>query len=266
MNQIDFHNDLNRYVKAKDLKNANHVVMRELGTALVKGKQDFVDLLVYSGIPADINMSDMQLVDRFIENIDKSEKLLIGSAFLVNKNNQKVGFDGEQEISDNGVKRTILVLNSYFDDTPMPESDPNEDFYATSTSPMEDDEFYGVGGGIISGILEQAIQKKDKGMQGVGGGIISGILEQGGGIANKVIEGQQKKKFGATDIMQKKQDAKQQLTTQIMAQRQAEIEAKNKKAETKAKTTKTILIVSGAVVGLIIIGAVIFMVKNKKKS
>jgi hypothetical protein len=244
MNQLDFHNDLNKYVKAKDLKNANHVVMRELGTALVKGKQDFVDLLVYSGIPADINMSDMQLVDRFIENIDKSEKLLIGSAFLVNKNNQKVGFDGEQEISDNGVKRTILVLNSYFDDTPMPESDPNEDFYATSTSPMEDDDFHN----MIPGL----------------GQAIGGILQTGGGIANKVIEGQQKKKFGATDMMQKKQDAKQQLTTQIMAQRQAEIEAKNKKAEQKAKTTKTILIVSGAVVGLIVLGVVVYMLKKKK--
>jgi hypothetical protein len=239
---MEFHNELNTYVKAKDLKNANHVVMRELGNALIKGKQDFVDLLVYSGIPANINMTDLQLVDRYIDNIDTNEKLLIGSAFLVNKNNQKVGFDGEQEISDNGVKRTILVLNSYFDNTPPPETDPNEDFYATSTTPTEDDDFYNIGG------------------------IVGGILMQGGGIANKVIEGKQKQKFGATDMVQKKQDAKAQLTSQIMAQRQAEIEAKNKKAESQTKTTKTLLYVGGGIVALALVGVIIYMVnKNKQK-
>lgn len=241
---MEFHNELNTYVKAKDLKNANHVVMRELGNALIKGKQDFVDLLVYSGIPANINMTDLQLVDRYIDNIDTNEKLLIGSAFLVNKNNQKVGFDGEQEISDNGVKRTILVLNSYFDNTPPPETDPNEDFYATSTTPTEDYDFY-------SNMIP---------------GVIGGILQQGGGIANKVIEGKQKQKFGATDMVQKKQDAKAQLTSQIMAQRQAEIEAKNKKAESQTKTTKTLLYVGGGIVALALVGVIIYMVnKNKQK-
>lgn len=244
MEQVEFHNELNTYVKAKDLKNANHVVMRELGNALIKGKQDFVDLLVYSGISANITMTDLQLVDKYIDNIDTNEKLLIGSAFLVNKNNQKVGFDGEQEISDNGVKRTILVLNSYFDNTPPPETDPNEDFYATSIPTTEDD-FYNVGGF---------------------GGIIGGILEQGGGIANKVIEGKNKQKFGATDMVQKKQDAKAQLTSQIMAQRQAEIEAKNKKAESQTKTTKTLLYVGGGIVALALVGVIIYMVnKNKQK-
>lgn len=239
---MEFHNELNTYVKAKDLKNANHVVMRELGNALIKGKQDFVDLLVYSGIPANINMTDLQLVDRYIDNIDTNEKLLIGSAFLVNKNNQKVGFDGEQEISDNGVKRTILVLNSYFDNTPPPETDPNEDFYATSTTPTEDEDFYNMIPGLIGG-----------------------ILQQGGGIANKVIEGKQKQKFGATDMVQKKQDAKAQLTSQIMAQRQAEIEAKNKKAESQTKTTKTLLYVGGGIVALALVGVIIYMVNKKKQ-
>ena len=50
----------------------------------------------------------------------------------------------------------------------------------------------------------------------------------------------------------------------ILAQQKAKIDADVKSKESKAKTTKTVLIVSGVVLGLAIIGFVIYKIKSKK--
>lgn len=241
-----FHDELSVYIKTRDLQNANHLIMRELAKSLIRDKSEFVDLLVYSGIPADVNMSDIELVDRYINNVDKNEKLIVGSAFLVNKNNQTVAFDGESEISDANVKHTVLILNSYFDGTPPPEIDPNEDFYSTSESfnqHVEQYENFGDGGGL---------------------GAIADMVKTVGGVAGTTIEGIRKKKSGGLDLATKKQDAKQQMISQIMDKRKAELEAKTEKSKTVSKTTKTLLIVGGSIVGLVVIGLVIYAIKKKK--
>lgn len=239
-----FQAELSNYVKSKDLRGANNLIMRELAKSLVKSKADFVDLLMYSGIPADISMSDIKLIDEYVDNVDRNEKLLIGSAFLVNKNNQVTSFDGDVEISDKAVKGTIYILNSYFDNSPTPESDPNEDFYATSNIRPEDD-YYDADGGKL--------------------GAIAKITEAVGGVTGKVLEGQNKKKYGATDLATKKFEAKQQITSQLMEARKAEIDAKMKSQENKAKTSKTLMIVGGSILGLIVIGAIIYAVKKSNK-
>ena len=96
----EFHNKLAEYIKTKNLRNANDLIMRELGKCLVKNKGEFVDLLNYSGISASSAMTDAQLIALYIGNIVDNEKLLIGTAYLVNKANEMVSFDGESEISD----------------------------------------------------------------------------------------------------------------------------------------------------------------------
>ena len=77
----NFHRSLAYYVNANDNDGANGVVMRELANILVREKQDFVDLLVYSGINATMKMPDSELVDLFIANFDTIKGLLVVPVF-----------------------------------------------------------------------------------------------------------------------------------------------------------------------------------------
>jgi hypothetical protein len=221
----NFHRSLAHFVNANDNDGANGVVMRELANILVRKKQDFVDLLVYSGITANMKMPDSELVDLFITNIDTNKRLVVGSAFLVNQHNKTIGFDGEYEVSDPGVKATAETMQLYFDGS-------YED---------EEDDYSNVFGGMIGGIL-------NKGM---------GIAKEGMAMRDK------KKNFGI-NAMNKKQEAKQQMMQQLMAQKQAKIDAERKAQEEKQKTTRIILIAvsSLVVVGLIVTAIVLTKKKN----
>jgi hypothetical protein len=233
----DFHSKLAEYIKSKELKNANDLIMREIGKCLVRSKGEFVDLLNYSGINASSAMTDGQLIALYIDNIDGNEKLLIGTAYLVNKSNQVLSFDGEDEISDTGVKRTIQILYNYFDDTPeFAESDPNEDFYATS-------EDFSNGAGVV--------------------GAIAGAVGAGATLGTKIAEGRQKKKYGALDIAQKKMDAKQALVQSVIQQKQAQTELKKKETEESTKKLKVWGMVIG---GIVIVGILAFVIYKKNKA
>lgn len=94
----------------------------------------------------------------------------------------------------------------------------------------------------------------------------SGVADAIGQVAKlggKIAEGQQKKKYGAMDLATKKADAKAAITQQVLAQRKAEIESKKQLAETRAKTTKIVLIVSGVIAVTAIIGFIIYKTKKK---
>lgn len=223
--QSEFHNKLESFYKDNSTKNASELLMKELGSILVKSKNDFVDLLNESDIYANREMSNGELVNVFVDNISSNKKLKLGSSFLINMHNKSMNFDGNSEVSDSSVKTAYSVLHSHF-------SDDND---------LEDEDYANLGGGIFSG-----------------------ILQQGGDIAGKVMEGQRKKKFGATDLLEKKQDAKTQMQQAILAQQKAKIDAETKAKEAKSKTTKTVLIVSGVVLALAIISFVVYKVKTKK--
>jgi hypothetical protein len=96
---------------------------------------------------------------------------------------------------------------------------------------------------------------------------VVGAIAQGVGevakLGSKISEGRQKKKFGAMDLAAKQQDAKAVITQQLLAQRQAQIEAEKSKQEISSKTKRTILIVGGSVVGLAIIGFILYKLKKK---
>jgi len=237
----EFHNNLSNFIKSKDLMGANNLIMRELGKSLVHNKSEFVDLLNYSGIPADASMSDLTLVNKYMDNIHANEKLLIGSAFLVNKNNKVAGFDGKSEVSDQAVKRSVHVLHNYFDGTMIAKADPNEKFYSSAS-----------------------LDKNHSNIAGLGTAITS-LLGKGAELGGGIVAGKNKEKFGAMDMATKKQEAKHQMVQQVLAQRQAESEAKKKEIEAKGKKTKIALIIGGSLLGLIIIGTIIYFVKTKKK-
>jgi hypothetical protein len=120
----DFHSNFNAGINC-DIESANECLMRELANVLVRNRTDFIDMLNESGVVATNNMSDIQLINLFIENSSKNKKMLLGAALLVNVHNKLVGFDGEDEISDSGVKTGYAVMNSYFNDEELPEEYSN---------------------------------------------------------------------------------------------------------------------------------------------
>ena len=112
----DFHSNFNSSVQNCDFENANKCLMTELANILVRSKSDFVDMLNESGVNATISMSDSELINLFITNAPNNKKLLLGASLLTNVHNKQMGFDGEDEISDSGVKTGYAVMNSYFND------------------------------------------------------------------------------------------------------------------------------------------------------
>lgn len=239
MNGSRFYSDLTRFVKSKDNNNANRVIMTELGNLLIKDKADFIEVIRGANINVPDNATDIQLINAFVDNAPSNRKLLLGASFLINHKNQTVGFDGEEEISDAGVKATYKVMHIYFDASNFEDKsdDVNDDYYNATG-----EDFSNVGWSDA----------------------IKGIVDVGGGVAGKAMEGQRAKKFGATDTLAKQTEARKQMVQTVMAQRQAQADAKNKEKEQKSKTTRTLLYIGGAVVLVGIIAGVIYAVKKSK--
>lgn len=112
----DFHSNFNSSIENCDIEGANKCLMTELGSILVNNRSDFVTMLNESSVYANNRMSDAELIDLFIKNAANNKKLILGASLLANMQNLQSGFDGEEEISDNGVKSGYAVMNSYFND------------------------------------------------------------------------------------------------------------------------------------------------------
>jgi hypothetical protein len=219
----DFYNDFLSSYDNKDLEGSVTSLLSEVGNIIVTNRGDFEDLLTESGVLGDFSaMSDAQLVDAYIENINKNKDLQLGTSMLVNFHNKQSSMDGESEMDDACVKAGYHTLKVYF-------SSPSENYYNAG------------------GVTTQAVA------QGVGE-----LAKLGG----KLSDARQKKKYGALDMAEKKQDAKAIMTQQILAQRQAQIEAQKSKQEATAKTTRTVLIIGGSVVGLAIVGFIIYKLRK----
>jgi hypothetical protein len=222
----EFYNDLIKYVSASDTANANSLLMREVGKSLAKDKSNFVELLTSNGVPANDSMSDLELIDGFVNNISDNKGLKISTAYMINKRNSFLSADGTEQLSDKGVKVSYKIMNDFFD---------NSD---------NTDEYQSADGERKSNFLPAAI------------GAVAGL-------GNTVLQGQQKKKYGATDALQKQAEARQQLVQSVMAQRKAEADAKQKQLESKSKMKKILLISGASLLGLGLIGFIVYKFKTK---
>ncbi len=228
MLMTDFYSEFAGSIDQGDLMGANNALMKELGNILVRNRKDFIDLLNEAGIAATANMTDVRLVDLFMQNVGKNRKLTLGASLLVNMHNKQMGFDGEQELNDDAVKSGYAIMRTCL---------------ANDGETAED--FANAGGAVLSSI--------------------SDIIKSGGQIAGKAMEGQQKKKYGALDIATQREQAKAAMTQAVLAERQAQIEAARKKQEQRSKTNRTLLIVGGLVLTAAVIGTVIYLIKKRKK-
>lgn len=229
MNKINYYSELSHYLKQHDLEKANRVVMNEIANLFVKKREDFIFLLKNSGISVEDNMTDGELIDLFLSNIHNNKKLILGTAFFISHNNKLQNFDGDSEHNESGIKATTKVLYNYFD----------AEQYDEYNSEKDEETSNAVG----------AIATAVGGLANLGTGILSA---------------QQKKKYGASDLLAKKQEAKTQMVQAILAQRQAQQAAAQQKQKEQSKQKKIMIIVTGAILLTAIVGTVIYF-KTKKK-
>jgi hypothetical protein len=235
-----FYIGLTNYIKAQDESNANKLVMLELGRLLATNKKDFIEVLRSANISIPDNATDIQLVNAFVDNAPNNRRLLLGASFMIGHNNKSLNAEGGSFLSDTGVKATYKLMFDYFD------------AYAyQDTSDEVNDDYYNATGEEYLNVV---------------GGLVAGALKEGVGLSSKIVEGQQKRKFGASDTLAKQQEARQQMIQSIMAQRQAQQEQLAKDKEAKAKQQKTLIVVGASLLGLVIVGAVVYSVMKSRKN
>lgn len=228
----EFYNDLINYVASSDTDNANTLLMKELGKSLVKNKENFVELLTSSGVAANDSMSDVELIDAFVDNLANNKTLMISAAYMINKQNSFSNADGEEQISDNGVKLSYKVMYDFFN-----ESGIDGDDFRNADGEEEKSNFIPVGLLLKGAKMAKNLIDNKKG----GGGTKSG----GGGSSANADK--------ARDAMKKA----------VAEQKKAEALLKQKELEAKQKTKKILLITGGSLLGLGLLGFIIYKIKKR---
>jgi len=74
--ETDFYSKFSAFLKRQDTKNANSVLMEELGKILATNKEDFMYVLKFAGVqvpnPQYTPVSDITLIDLFVKNAPKN--------------------------------------------------------------------------------------------------------------------------------------------------------------------------------------------------
>jgi len=234
---IDWDVRFNELARQGQIIQANEVLMTELGRILVTKKDEFVDLLNESGVNATTEMSDGELVDLYIENIDTNNDLMLGSSVLVNHWNQKSGYDGEDVLSDTGVKQGYGVLRAYY-------ADPYQDEEYSNIIPIL---------GAIGKGVKNLWQNRDRIKQGIQA--YKGAGPQGGGGMPP----------GGYSEDMRKTDAQEAMLSSIIAEKSAESKAKQEQIDQQNKTTKTALYIAGGLGVTALIVTLVLVLKNKSK-
>lgn len=223
----EFYNNLINYVSKAQTTDAHNLLMSEVGKSLAKKRADFIELLNTTGVEADNSMSDVELVNRFTENLPNNKSLMISTAYMINKNNSFVNADGTEQISDNGVKLSYKIMNDFF---------------------TIDD--------------ENAVEFLNAdGYSNVAGAIV-GAVGAGAGLTDTIIKSRQKKKYGVRDIAEKQAESRSEILKSIAQQKMLQAQAAQKAAERKA-TTKKILLIGG--ISILVLGGLGYLIYKMKK-
>ena len=110
----DFCNEFNVCIGNGNYETANGLIARELGAILASNKKDFVTLLNESGVSANLSDSNLELINRFVDNVPYNQKLRVGASLLVNTYNQEVSFNGEKSISKDNVRNCYRVMTNQY--------------------------------------------------------------------------------------------------------------------------------------------------------
>ncbi len=225
MNNAFFYS-LKEYIRDRDTDNAAQTVMQELGRLMVHDRDNFITLLKFASLPADDSMSDAELIKLFVDN-SNNRKLLISAAFFINQNNKKVGFDGESEVSDAGVKAVHKVIYNYFD----------------AYRPME----YSNAGGAWAGAIDT--------LGKLGGNIVANQRSKKNGVIDMLAKRE--------ETAQKQAQAQIAMAKAAAEQRRAQQAAAIKAKAEKDKRKKIFLWTGVGFGALVVTGTIIYFVRRK---
>lgn len=203
----DFCSEFNVCIEKGDYATADALISREIGSILATNKRDFVDLLNESGIAASNSNTNIELVNRFVDNMPTNAKLRLGTALLINQENQEVSFDGRKSINKDNVRNCYRIMSNKYSNFVSPD-------------------------------------------------LIASAVQTAGQLGDTVIKGQQRKKFGGLDIAQQREAQRAEMMKALAEKKKAE-------AESKSKTKKTLMIVGGSLLGLVVI--TVAFIKFRKK-
>ncbi len=142
-----YNEKFNDSIQNLNIDEASDLLVDELATIISKDSTEFVDMLNESGVDADYSMSETELIRTFIDNLD-NKRMILGASLLVNSNNRTVGFDGDDEISDSGVKVGYAVLN--------------ETLNTNEIVPVQDEQFSYIAIAALAGLVGKGINKLRK--------------------------------------------------------------------------------------------------------
>lgn len=222
----DFCQQFDNSIEKGNISEAYYTLMRELGNILVREKQDFVDLLNESGVEAMIIDSNIELVDKFVENLPHNRNLMIGASLLTQMHNRKMGFDGSDTIDDRMVKNGYGVMQSYFSGNYQEESS-------------------NAAGAIVAGAL--------------------GVASAGANLTKSAIENKREKEGVGRKAFEQKEASKQAIIQGILAQQQQKADALKQEQQDKTKTRKLLYIIGGSILAIAVIGVVAYTIKKGKK-
>lgn len=203
----DFCSEFNVCIDKGDYATADALISREIGSILASNKRDFVDLLNESGIAAANSNTTIELVNKFVDNMPTNAKLRLGTALLINQENQEVSFDGSRTINKDNVRNCYRVMTNK---------------YSNFVDPT-----------IIAGAIQGATQ-----------------------LGDTAIKGQQRKKFGGLDIAQQREAQRAEVIKAVADKKKSE-------QEQKAKTKKTLMIVGGSLLGLVVLAVAVIKLRKK---
>lgn len=203
----DFCSEFNVCIEKGDYATADALISREIGSILATNKRDFVDLLNESGIAASNSNTNIELVNRFVDNMPTNAKLRLGTALLINQENQEVSFDGRKSINKDNVRNCYRIMSNKYSNFVSPD-------------------------------------------------LIASAVQTAGQLGDTVIKGQQRKKFGGLDIAQQREAQRAEIMKALAEKKKAE-------AESKSKTKKTLMIIGGSLLGLVVITVAVLKLKKK---
>lgn len=207
--------------------NLNDHVMKRVGQTIVEDKQAILDLLDGADIGIDLNASDVEIAELYLQNLPENDTLKYGTAYLIELKD-KSSFDGA--IDNEAIYAIYDELYDYWDEP----------------------ECYDI---------EDGEEEKSN-----AGGLALGAIGAVAGLGQKALEGQQKRRYGGLDLATRQAESQQALLSGIMAQRQAQLQTQQKEQENKLKQRKTTIIAVSAVVGVLAISATILYIATKRKN
>ena len=86
--------------------------------------------------------------------------------------------------------------------------------------------------------------------------IIAGAIQGATQLGDTAIKGQQRKKFGSLDIAQQREAQRAEIMKSIADKKKAE-------AEQKSKTNKTLMIIGGSLLGLVVLTVAVIKLRKK---